>query len=413
MQDPDPEYAASWFVRVIRHAIIVMAVLVAVVIAAIVACWFAVRPARPDAFYGAPSNMPGKPGVLLRAEAFTRHVPAGARAWLILYTTTRGNGSPAVASALVVESRTPHAGPRPIIDWAHGTSGIVPGCAPSLLPDPFYGVPAFDALLAKGWVFVATDYTGLGTQGPHPYLIGEGEARPVLDAIRAVRQLPAAQAGNRAVVWGHSQGGHAALWAGILAPDYAPDANVAGVAALAPASDLPALIEAVKDGAPGRVLSSYVLFTESEVYPDISFDRYVRPLVRPLARDMARRCLVGKAATFSVLEALLSGGSIFRIDPDQGALGAHLAQNVPRAHIGVPVLVAQGLSDDLVSPQIQARYVERQCRAGQAIDYATYAGRGHMGLVLPGTPLDRDLLRWTQARFDGAPAPQGCRFTRH
>jgi len=26
--------------------------------------------------------------------------------------------------------------------------------------------------LARGWVIVATDYVGLGTAGPHPYLIG-------------------------------------------------------------------------------------------------------------------------------------------------------------------------------------------------------------------------------------------------
>jgi len=36
---------------------------------------------------------------------------------------------------------------------------------------------------------VFTDYPGLGTPGPHPYLVGESEGRAVLDSIRATRQL--------------------------------------------------------------------------------------------------------------------------------------------------------------------------------------------------------------------------------
>jgi pimeloyl-ACP methyl ester carboxylesterase len=86
-------------------------------------------------------------------------------------------------------------------------------------------------------VIVATDYVGLGTAGPHPYLIGQGEARSVLDSVRAARQMPQLSLQPATVVWGHSQGGHAALWAGALAPSYAPDVHVLAVAALAPASD--------------------------------------------------------------------------------------------------------------------------------------------------------------------------------
>jgi len=46
------------------------------------------------------------------------------------------------------------------------------------------------------------------------------------------------RASDDTVVWGHSQGGHAALWTGILAPTYAPEIAILGVAAVAPASDL-------------------------------------------------------------------------------------------------------------------------------------------------------------------------------
>src|SRR5690606_2378075 len=99
-----------------------------------------------------------------------------------------------------------------------------------------------DQVVEQGWAIVATDYTGLGTEDPHPYLIGEGEGRSVLDAIRAAQELADVNLAEETVVWGHSQGGHAALWTGQLAPTYAPDLEIVGVAALAPASNLPGLI---------------------------------------------------------------------------------------------------------------------------------------------------------------------------
>lgn len=48
-------------------------------------------------------------------------------------------------------------------------------------------MPDLDQALAAGWGVVATDYAGLGTTGPQPYLIGQGEGRSVLDSIRAAR----------------------------------------------------------------------------------------------------------------------------------------------------------------------------------------------------------------------------------
>ena len=56
------------------------------------------------------------------------------------------------------------------------------------------------------------------------------------------------------MVWGHSQGGHAALWTGIVAPTYASDVPIAGVAAAAPASDLKPLLDTVQHTRVGRLL---------------------------------------------------------------------------------------------------------------------------------------------------------------
>src|SRR5690606_4840067 len=68
-----------------------------------------------DAFYDAPSDVPPEPGALLRSEEFTRTIPDDAEAWRILYTTTRADGVPALASGIVVVPAERGDGPMPVI----------------------------------------------------------------------------------------------------------------------------------------------------------------------------------------------------------------------------------------------------------------------------------------------------------
>jgi alpha-beta hydrolase superfamily lysophospholipase len=382
--------------------------LVGVVLALVAAAWWMARPTAPDAFYRPPADLPSNPGVLLRHEAFERGVAAGARAWRILYTTTRPDVRAAVASAIVLASRAPYDGPRPVIAWTHGTTGVVPGCAPSVLDDPFANVPALRQLIDNGWIFVGTDYVGQGTPGPHPYLIGEGEARSALDSIRALRQFKEVRAGESTVVWGHSQGGHAALWTGIVAPTYAPDVNILGIAAVAPASDLRSLLDAVQGRPIGRIMSSFVLRSYGEAYPDVTIEAYVSAPQRWLARDIAGRCLAGREAFVSLAEALLAGGSLFDEPPTTGPLGERLAENTPNRPLRQPLLIAQGLTDDLVLPDLQSRFVRTRCAGGQALEYRTYAGRDHVSVVAPDSPLVPDLVRWTRERLDRVPLRVTC-----
>jgi acetyl esterase/lipase len=181
------------------------------------------------------------------------------------------------------------------------------------LADP-WDAGAFYALepaLARGWAVVAPDYLGLGAEGPpHPYLVGVPAARSALDAVRAARQLDALDLGDQTVVWGHSQGGGAALWTGVEAASYAPDVPLAGIAALAPASDVLALAGGVQESRVGQLFTTFVAQGYSAAYPDVSFDDYV-----------------------------------------------------PGRPTGIPTLLAQGADDSLVLVGPQRRLVERLCAA--------------------------------------------------
>ncbi len=147
----------------------------------VAAAWSTSNPKDPDSFYDVPTRQTSEPGQLLSSQLFSKDIPPNSLAWRILYSTTRADNTYALASAIVVISNQPASGPRPVIAWAHGTTGLVRGCAPSVMRRPFANVPVLDELLQQNWAYVATDYVGLGTAGGHAYLVGDDAARALLE----------------------------------------------------------------------------------------------------------------------------------------------------------------------------------------------------------------------------------------
>jgi hypothetical protein len=205
----------------------------------------------------------------------TEGYPTEARTWRILYVSTGADETDLqlVCGLVAAPADGPAAfdGAGRALAWAHGTIGLQQACLPSNDPatglwghmPTGIGAPAWgsawaarsaapaDGLLQtaldRGWVVAATDY-----QPNDTYVIGRVAAANVIDATRAATQLMGSEFGSDrspdrydAVVAGHSQGGHAALWAGQLFEEYqdgapSPDSaelTLAGVAAEAPASN--------------------------------------------------------------------------------------------------------------------------------------------------------------------------------
>jgi acetyl esterase/lipase len=267
-----------------------------------------------------------------------------------------------------------------------------------------------DRVLEQHWVLVATDYVGLGTAGPHPYLIGQGEGRSALDAIRAAHQLSGLEISDRTVVWGHSQGGHAALWTGGLAATYAPELDIVGVASLAPASDLEALVANLGSVTGGILFAAYALAGYEAAYADVRDTDYVDPSARTLLRELSKRCLADPRTIVSVVEALAIARDrdVFSRPLTTGPMLAHLQANTPSRPIPAPLLIAQGLTDPLVVPGVQRAYVRARCDAGQALEYLAVPDRDHVALVEADSPLIPALIQWTSDRFAGLPATNGC-----
>jgi pimeloyl-ACP methyl ester carboxylesterase len=373
------------------------------------AAWFLARPAVPSDFYSQAFDLSaGGHGRLLASETFTKAVPVGAKAWRILYETRRHDQTPTLGSAIIFASATAAPAPRPVIGWAHGTTGIVGGCAPSVMKNPLANVPAVGEALAAGWAIVAPDYPGLGTPGGHHYLVGREAAFSMLDGLAAALEVEDAQLGKATVIWGHSQGGNTALWTAAKAATTVK-VDILGAAALAPASDLPGLVERAAQSMFGKIVSAYLINAYAAAYPDVVETDYVSPVVRWITADIARRCVGEIGTLLSVAQAaLLPAAGIFSKSPMEGALRTRLAENSPKGPFHVPILIAQGLRDDLVYPEVQAGYVRTQCEEGTMLTALTFDDRDHVSLVAPGSPLNPPLMAWTAARFAGDVASVDC-----
>lgn len=361
-----------------------------------------------EPFYTPPDPLPStEPGALIRYEPLGASIE-GAETYRILYVTERPDGTPAVSSGMLVVPTAPAPpGGRKVVAWAHPTVGLGDRCAPSRAASPIKGQatePWMLQMVRFGWVVVATDYAGLGTPGGSQYLIGRSEAYDVINSVRAARAFPGAGAGSTWAVYGHSQGGHAALWTGVLAREHAPELDLVAVTAAAPAAELVPLVEEQWDRVVAWVIGPEVVETWPEVYPDLPLEGIVRG--RNLERNtrLADECVVEAAIGGIVRQEL--GGRYFASNPaEDDAWRAALADQTPPPVTDVPVLIVQGTHDEVVIPNTTALLVERWCDAGSALTMVWLGGQGHTDAGERGGTIVGDYL-WRV--FDGREAGSTC-----
>lgn len=343
-----------------------------------------------EAFVEVPADaLDGDPGSIVKSEPLLG-VPMDTRGWRIMYRSTDLHGDPVVATGVVVTPLGPApAGGRTVVSWGHPTTGTAPDCAPSLSLDPTIGVEGMRVLLDRGYTVVATDYTGLGAEGPDSYLIGATAGHNVLDAVRAAQQIPDAEAGSDVVLWGHSQGGQAVLFAAELAEDYAPELRIRAVAAAAPAADLSALMKTHLDDISGVTIGSYAFTAFAEIYADRGADIVDILTAEAVAiqPQMNELCLLTHLDELHrIAEPVV--GRFVSADPTEVEPWATLLDENSAGSSGfsAPLLVLQGLSDELVRPADTRGYVARAESLGIDVTYrtvsvATHGTIAYLGLI--------------------------------
>ncbi|GLY88774.1 alpha/beta hydrolase family protein [Actinoallomurus iriomotensis] len=353
------------------------------------------------AFYDAPSPLRWAPaGTPIRQQFATGYTtPPGTQVTRLLYHSRAADGRDVAASAVVlVPSGVAPRGGRPVVLDAHGTSGMAKDCAPSLMRDLYHG-DQMARFLANGYAVVAPDYAGLGTDGGHALGDKTAAANDVLDALSAARRTVPGLSRDW-VLWGHSQGGAAALAVAEHLVRH-PVNGYRGAVVTSPAANLVQLAEHTAT-VPG--LGVFIaLITVGAHAGDPAIDPG-----RLLTTEANSRLEVTRSGCLGVVSAIfsdLTGPSLVRPGYLTEPRFARFltANSTGTQPVAGPILLLQGQADTVVPASMTDEVATALRRTGSKIDYRTYPGLEHD--TYPGRTVGiddgamTDILTWTAGRF--------------
>ncbi|EED13091.1 secretory lipase, putative [Talaromyces stipitatus ATCC 10500] len=393
---------------------------------------------RDFSFYATPSNFSFdlSPGSLITVEPVTQllnySIPSGLSMSRIIYTTNDLNGTTLPTSAYILWPYTPltTSGHKdqgyPMVAWAHGTSGVLRGCAPSNYRNLQYHFMTPFLLALQGMVVVAPDYAGLGVDTlpngqkiGHPWLSGPAQANDLANAAIAARKAfpDLLTADGPFVAMGHSQGG-GATWAFAEKQVKEPISGYKGTVAIAPTTRT---FDHLKDafsnitepwaqviiaGQPkliSAVTAAFPSYNYSGLTP-VSYDRWFNVL-KPLDG-----CLPTDSLAFTnVTVDELAVPNWY--DAPEVQEYAKLAENGRKKFKG-PLLIVSGEADIVVPLDTVESAVDDTCKMlkdehwNESLELVTYSAMDHFPSIQAS---QMKWLPWIKDQLTGAPPPRpGC-----
>lgn len=358
------------------------------------------------AFYVPPEKLPRGHGKLIWKRGAGRDVRLAGAAYTrrVLYTSKSPQKERiAVSGSISVPKGRPPRRGWPVISYAHGTTGVADVCAPSRAgPNNLatsyttYAYPVLEDWVRAGYAVVRTDYQGLGTPGPHPYLIGRSEARGILDIVRAARDFKPS-IGKRFLIAGHSQGGQAALFGARYAERWTPELRHRGTVSYAPASHLleqASSLPILTSPSPLSGLVATIIYGAATANPRVVPEQALRSAPFALFPRMERLCTpqLGNGKNFG----RFAPADMLRADQPNAAATRVLGKMNPAVETDQPILLNQGSADSTVLPFLTAA-LDRELRdLGDRVEYRTYEGVNHSGIL---EAAEADALPWMMRRL--------------
>lgn len=352
------------------------------------------------------------PGALAAATTLPtldrRLLSATSLAARIEYTSTSGitDGRTQVTASVFVPRGTPPQGGWPVVVFGHATTGIQPECAPSLSPTLLGASTAIAALVKAGYLVTVPDYQGLGlATSEHPYLDSTTVGYNVIDSVRAARRL-VADASDRWLAAGVSQGGQAAWAANELAGGYGQGLSMVGAVSLSPPTDLTGFAELAaagtltKDQQASLQLILVALATE---HPDLRLDDYRRGVVAQ-KWDVLSSCEDSTATQRTEAIEQIGPDDLRPSGPDQTAVLTDYLQRrgLPKVPTAAPMLVIYGGADSFLPGAWTDRALTAACTMGDVIDIQFQPEKGHSDIDVSMA------FGWINERFAGQPAANSC-----
>lgn len=367
-----------------------------------------VGPAGP-AFYTPPALPAGNHGDLVWYRPAAVNLGAGApplNAWNVLYRSSDAvSAADVVTGTVLVPSTTwTGSGNRPVISYAVGTHGLAQSCAPSLqmAAGTDYEAANLGAALKAGYAVLVSDYQGYTNGSTPTYLAGASQGHAVLDIVTAAAQIPGAglSTSSPTAIWGYSQGGQSAAWAGELFKSYAPGLNLVGIAA----GGIPADFEASAAFLDGSTGASFLLggvIGLSTQYPTQI------PLASLANANGQQAVVTGKSqcvfqALFTFMNHKLSeytvGNQTLTQLESVPSVGATLkAQNLGNNSIPVPLYQYHGQADEFLPLAQDIALKQAYCGKWNNVTFAAYPGE-HITTQFQAAPY---VLTWLADRFAG------------
>ena len=331
-----------------------------------------------------------EPGTLISDRTITGApaLPSADHTVLVTYTSQTAAGARDLVSGTVAipQGDAPDGG-WPVISWAHGTVGVGDACAPSAdtVHGPSHGYlgrtsAMLDRWVAAGYAVVQTDYEGLGTPGDHPYMNGDSASNTVVDIVRAARDLDP-NIGTKWIAMGHSQGGHAAIYAAARGQDRAPELDLQAVVAMAPGSrtsDVVSYFQAGKGLDQAMRFLPILLLGAQGARPDLDADAMLTPEALPLLTAARTGCMddVQAAAAEAPTGGIFNPGANL-----QGLHDYYTGQELESLKLTVPTMIVQGGADQLVFRAVTDKEVTALCGGGADIAYRVYDGADHRAVL--------------------------------
>lgn len=353
------------------------------------------------------------PGELAKCRSITLeddNLPAGTDGYQVIYRSTNEWGDPIVVSGTVL---VPANGSKNIISLASGTVGMRDKTADGDSCAPSVGLPTGDAFvsgvaakyLSEGFTVAVTDYEGLRTPIPHPYLIGRSAGQAQLDMARAVKKIPAlasSHANAKVLLTGYSQGGHSTLWAAQLKATYAPELSVVGAVAGASPVDGIATINK-NDGGIGASLFVYVISSYDTSYPELQLHSKLSAAGVPWVDNHVGYCSVTNATNLSL--AYDTWGHLWKTGQnplnDPAFVARAQRNNPPTTTPTVPLWLFHGTGDEIVPYENDLAYARQLKAAGGQVNWDSVPGGWHLAF----TNDPNRSLQWIKDRFAGLPVP--------
>jgi pimeloyl-ACP methyl ester carboxylesterase len=206
-------------------------------------------------------------------------------------------------------------------------------------------------------------------------------------------------------LWGHSQGGHSALWTGHLAAGLAPELTLLAAAAAAPAANLVPIMAAQWGTTIVWVIGPQVAVSWPNTTPGTPLQGVLSRAGLDNYQRLADECV--KPAGLEGAARDQFGQAFFAIDPTTQAQWSALAEgeSVPPMAAAMPVFIAQGTADEVVLPGPNALLQNQWCAAGSTITVLWMGGIGHMAAATTAGP---EVVPWIADRFAGRQAGRTC-----